>query len=56
MLSGEGADELFGGYLTYRANRFATLRARSRPLRCAWLRWPRAPGLFRTKRSASNTR
>lgn len=31
-LSGEGADELFGGYLTYRANRIATLARR----------WPRA--------------
>jgi asparagine synthase (glutamine-hydrolysing) len=29
-LSGEGADELFGGYLTYRANRLAT-RARHLP-------------------------
>jgi asparagine synthase (glutamine-hydrolysing) len=27
-LSGEGADELFGGYLTYRANRLATLARR----------------------------
>ena len=44
-LSGEGADELFGGYLTYRANGFAnTLRKFPRPTIQAALsalrRWP----------------
>jgi asparagine synthase (glutamine-hydrolysing) len=44
-LSGEGADELFGGYLTYRANRLAE-RARLMPrvlrqMALAWFRrWP----------------
>ena len=34
VLSGEGADELFGGYLTYRADRIATwLRLIPAPLR-----------------------
>jgi asparagine synthase (glutamine-hydrolysing) len=44
-LSGEGADELFGGYLTYRANRIArNLRKLPRPLLSLGLaairRWP----------------
>jgi asparagine synthase (glutamine-hydrolysing) len=44
-LSGEGADELFGGYLTYRANRLAALARRfpqqSRRLALGALRlWP----------------
>ena len=45
-LSGEGADELFGGYLTYRANGFAnTLRKFPRSDRCRrrfrrLRRWP----------------
>ena len=56
-LSGEGADELFGGYLTYRANRIA------RPLRqlavaraAAGARRSCSLGRFPTTRSASNTR
>jgi len=44
-LSGEGADELFGGYLTYRADRLATLMRRlpANVLRMAFqrmLHWP----------------
>lgn len=46
-LSGEGADELFGGYLTYRANRIAAnLRKLPRALTSMGLeifrRWPRS--------------
>jgi asparagine synthetase B (glutamine-hydrolysing) len=54
-LSGEGADELFGGYLTHRANRWllspGDCRGRlssSRSARCRF-------GRFRTRKSASNT-
>jgi asparagine synthase (glutamine-hydrolysing) len=49
-LSGEGADELFGGYLTYRANRLVG------PLRHERLRLQlRGDGRFLTTKSASNT-
>jgi asparagine synthase (glutamine-hydrolysing) len=38
VLSGEGADEVFGGYLTYKADRYATMaRLFPRPLRVAML-------------------
>ena len=40
-LSGEGADEIFGGYLTYRANQFASVIRRRMPAQCdqACARW-----------------
>jgi asparagine synthase (glutamine-hydrolysing) len=38
VLSGEGADEVFGGYLTYKADRYATMaRVLPKPLRAAML-------------------
>ena len=56
-LSGEGADELFGGYLTYRANLLAgqaSADCRPRALASDAQRL-RDTGRFRTTRSASST-
>ena len=55
-LSGEGADELFGGYLTYRAN---VISKKVRRLPSFALRLALAAlsiGLFPTRKSASNTK
>ena len=55
-LSGEGADELFGGYLTYRANQFASVCAQiSAPPLSIWRWQPCGCGRSRTRRSALNT-
>ncbi len=53
-LSGEGADELFGGYLTYRANHLAQLRAQCRPWRgaSALAAFAQVAGLRRKNRAA----
>jgi asparagine synthase (glutamine-hydrolysing) len=54
-LSGEGADELFGGYLTHRANRLAAL-ARRLPQKALQLALGALhAGRFPTRKSASNT-
>ena len=54
-LSGEGADELFGGYLTYRANRIARyLRDTAVELVAAGAERIAPAGRFPTRRSASN--
>ena len=55
-LSGEGADELFGGYLTYRANTLARLSAEISARRYSIWRWLHcACGRYRTRKSALNT-
>ena len=55
-LSGEGADEIFGGYLTYRANQLArTARDHARACDQAGARQLCASGRFQMKRSAWNT-
>ena len=55
-LSGEGADEIFAGYLTYRANQLART---ARSIACAsnqgWLSKACASGPSPTRRSAWNT-
>ena len=57
-LSGEGADELFGGYLTYRAtnwrSRASSPHAAAGSIARAWR--ISATGRFRTRRSDSNTK
>ncbi len=55
-LSGEGADELFGGYLMHRASLLARTRPPIARLRCCARCWrPRGAGRYPTTRSDSNT-
>ena len=53
-LSGEGADELFGGYLTHRANRLAALARRLPRKLSNWRSTHCRCGRFPTRRSVSN--